>query len=194
MHATTIFSENFDELTPQLSVMTAGQFATTGGTNIDILGPGNFGGECLSPESVNCVDLAGTGGLSEATITSTSISIPSAGTYYLSFDLVGNSYFGPTVTEVILTGTSAGTVYDQVFTLPQFDTTAGIVFQAPVTFAGADTATLTFIDETAGDLQDGGILDNVQLTDALATPEPATSLFLGSGLLVASLLRKRIVR
>src|SRR5215472_7029494 len=41
LQATTIFSENFDALTPQPAVSSAGQFHTINGTNIDIVG-GSF--------------------------------------------------------------------------------------------------------------------------------------------------------
>ena len=62
LQAATVFHENFDELTTGLGVTSAGAFNTGGGTNVDILGAGNFGFECLAPESGNCVDLNGTGG------------------------------------------------------------------------------------------------------------------------------------
>ena len=62
LQAATVFHENFDELTTGLGVTSAGAFNTGGFTNVDILGAGNFGFECLAPESGNCVDLNGTGG------------------------------------------------------------------------------------------------------------------------------------
>src|SRR5580704_16183525 len=58
MNAATLFSENFDELTPALGVTSTGGFSTDGTNNIDILGPSLYN-ECFSPESVNCLDLNG---------------------------------------------------------------------------------------------------------------------------------------
>jgi hypothetical protein len=186
MHAATLLSENFDELTTGLNVTSAGVFSTTGGTNIDIIGGANFGAECLAPESGNCVDLDGTDGNNPQGIllTTTPITV-AAGTYYLSFDLVGNSFTAPTSTTVTFGS------YSQTFVLGLADTTNGIVLDAPVTFASAGTASLTFTSNTPGD--SGGILDNVRIADTLSTPEPTSALLLGSGLLLAGLIRKRTV-
>jgi hypothetical protein len=58
----TAFSENFDSLKPELSVVEAGAFQTLNGTNVDVVGAGLFGELCSAPESGNCVDMGGTGG------------------------------------------------------------------------------------------------------------------------------------
>jgi PEP-CTERM motif len=192
MQANTIFSENFETATIGLGVTTAGLFATINGTNVDLLGPGNYGLECLSPESGNCVDLSGTGGNLLGDLV-TSISIPSAGTYSLSFDLVGNS-FNPASTS---TTVNFGSGYSQTFILPPQDTVDGIVVDVPVAFASAGTYTLEFLNNgpTSGtDLLDGGILDNVSVNTISPVPEPTTFLLLGSALMLGSLIRKRVVR
>src|ERR1700728_4721773 len=60
----TIFSENFDELTPGPGQTSAGGLSTIDNTNIDILGDLNdgvngsyFPALCHAPESGNCLDL-----------------------------------------------------------------------------------------------------------------------------------------
>jgi len=194
MHAATLFSETFETATLGFGVTTAGQFTTTGGTNVDVLGPGNgYGYECLAPESGNCVDLGGTPNNAAAlgNLVSTLISIPSAGTYYLSFDLVGNSVELTTSTSATVT---FGT-YSQSFVLTPQDTVDGIVNSAPVVFASGGSFALSFVNTTSSsDFANGPILDNVFVTTTMLTPEPATALLLGSALLAASLIRKRAVR
>jgi len=189
IHAATLFSENFDELTPAFGVTSAGAFTAINGTNVDILGGTTFGFECLAPESGNCIDLGGTGGNPQGDIVSTLINIPSAGTYFLSFDLVGNSANNTTTSATVNFGP-----YSQSFTLGFQDTVDGIVAFAPVTFTSAGMFGLEFVDTTPGGIQDGPILDNVSVTTTSPTPEPVTGLLFGSALLVASLIRKRAVR
>lgn len=201
MHADPLFSENFDELTPALGVTSAGGFSTINGTNIDILGGALYGYECLAPASGNCVDLGGSGGSALGDLVSTLISIPSAGTYYLSFDLIGNSINANNTSATVTLGpsTTPGTspvtpfLYQQSFTLTPQDTVDGIVSGAVITVTTPGTYSLEFLNTTAGnDINDGPILDNVVLANA--TPEPVTGLLLGSALLAASLIRKRAVR
>ncbi|HLI86498.1 MAG TPA: hypothetical protein VKV17_21495 [Bryobacteraceae bacterium] len=61
-NASVVLSENFDELTPNLAVTSAGAFSAINGTNIDLVGGGLFGSLCASPESGNCVDMNGSFG------------------------------------------------------------------------------------------------------------------------------------
>jgi hypothetical protein len=186
MQASTIFSENFDEATPALGVQgavgTAG-FTTISGTQVDIFGAGLYGFDCLSPESVNCVDLNGSTnfpGNLQGGLTAT-INAPSAGIYVLSYDLVGNSNGISATAEVTL-----GSV-DDVVTLGPTDNVDGIVSEQVILAAGANT--LTIQSDTPG--TDGLRLDNVSV---VSTPEPASILLLGSGLLAGSLIRKRVIR
>ncbi len=201
MHADTIFSENFDELTPALGVTSAGAFSAIDGTNIDILGGALYGFECLAPASGNCIDLGGSGGDPLGDFVSALISIPSAGTYFLSFDLIGNSINANNTSATVTLGGStdptmppgAPILYQQSFTLTPQDTVDGVVSGALITVTTPGTYSLEFLNTTAGsDINDGPILDNVLLANA--TPEPATGLLLGSALLAASLIRKRAVR
>src|ERR1700744_4682072 len=61
--ANPILSENFDALTPALTVTSVGAFSAINGTNVDIVdNTMGYGALCAGPESGNCVDLAGTGG------------------------------------------------------------------------------------------------------------------------------------
>ena len=63
--ADVIFTDGFDQGTPNLSVTQAGNFHTINNTNVDLLGPGpgdnNFSSLC-TPDSPGqqCVDLGGT--------------------------------------------------------------------------------------------------------------------------------------
>ena len=89
VHATPLLSENFDELTTALGVVSAGDFSTINGTNVDIVGATNgWGALCAGAESGNCIDMDGSGGNPIGQLESNTLF--SAGTYLLSFDLVGN--------------------------------------------------------------------------------------------------------
>ena len=199
MNATTLFSENFDELTPTLGVTSAGLFSTDGTNNVDILGPALYF-ECYGPESTNCVDLNGSSigpGSTVGSLESISISVPAAGTYYFSFDLIGNSIVNSTVSATAEVIGGLGTYYNQSFTLQpviggNVTDLSGIVVDAPLTFTAADTVNIFFASTTGG--LNGAILDDVTIADTLSTPEPATFLFLGSALLAGSLIRRRVVR
>jgi hypothetical protein len=107
-HAATILSENFNELTDQLSATSVGAFQAMGGTNVDIVGPGNgFAGLCASPESGSCVDMDGSGGASQGILqTVSAILLLPAIDYFLSFDLIG-SQRGTTASTTVTLGTSA---------------------------------------------------------------------------------------
>src|SRR5580658_5047401 len=94
----TIFSENFDELTPGPGQSNVGGLSTIGGTNIDIVGDMNgsyFPSLCVAPESGNCVDLDGSivMGADSNTVgqlqSNTGLTL-GPGMYTLSFDLIGS--------------------------------------------------------------------------------------------------------
>jgi hypothetical protein len=90
IHASTLLSENFNELTAQLGATSVGAFSTINGTNIDIVGPSNgFGALCASPAGGNCIDLDGSGGNPIGQLRSNTQF--AAGSYLLSFDLLGDA-------------------------------------------------------------------------------------------------------
>jgi PEP-CTERM motif len=186
LHASTILNENFDELTPQLSATSVGAFSAINGTNVDIVGGGLFGYLCVAPESGNCIDMDGSGGNPKGQLQSNQLF--AAGTYNLSFDLIGDQR-----------GTSASTTvtfgnYDQGFTLASNDTSSGIVINELVTLTSPGYLDFTS-DDPAGD-DAGTLLDNVVVSTAntTVTPEPSALLLFGTGLAsFAGVLRKRFV-
>jgi hypothetical protein len=173
---TVVLSENFDELTTGLGVTSAGAFSTINGTNVDIVGPSNgFGALCAAPESGNCIDMNGSGGNPQGQLQSNTEF--SAGTYLLSFDLVGSGR-GSTASVTVTFGS-----YDEMFTLASGDTTDGIVTDASVTLTSPGY--LLFASDTTGDV--GLVLDDVVVATPGSTvppvPEPTTLTLLGTGLL-----------
>src|SRR5580658_6649323 len=92
VQAATLLSENFNELTDTLSATSVGAFQTLGGTNVDIVGPGDgFGSLCVSPESDSCIDMDGTGGNPQGILQTVSALMLVPGiNYFLSFGLIGS--------------------------------------------------------------------------------------------------------
>jgi PEP-CTERM motif len=177
-----VFSENFDSLTPQLSATSAGLFTAIDGTNVDIVGGGLFGSLCAAPESGNCIDLDGSGGNPQGVLQSVAITL-NPGTYFLSFDLIGSQRGVTTSTTVAF-----GSFYNNTFTLASNDDTSGIVTNTPFTVLSTTTLNLVFTSNTPGDV--GAVLDNVSITSS-ATPEPASLLLLGTGLLACGWFTRR---
>jgi PEP-CTERM motif len=192
LHASTIFSENFETAINSLTVTQAGQFNTIGGTNVDVVGGSNFGSLCAGPESGQCVDLGGSGGNAFGNLV-TSIDL-APGTYDLSFDLIG-SQRGDTTQTTVNFGN-----YSQVFTLASGDVTSGVVNQL-ITINTAGSYQLQFLNDAyPGDNQNiGALLDNVSITSVSAgttgtspVPEPATLSLMATGLIgAAGAVRRR---
>lgn len=176
---TTILSENFDELGTGLAVTSVGAFSTINGTNVDIVGPSLFPGLCASPEGGNCVDMDGTNGNSQGQLQSNTLF--AAGTYLLSFDLVG-SQRGTTASTTVTFGN-----YDQMFTLSSSDDTDGIVVNQLVTLSSPGY--LLFVSDTPGNI--GDLLDDVVVSTASTVPEPPSAFLVGSALVMGIVLMAR---
>jgi hypothetical protein len=170
--AGTIVSENFDSVTAQLGLTSAGVFQAYNGTNIDIVGASNgYPTLCAGPASGNCLDLDGSGGNPQGMIRLiNAITLQPGVNYYLSFDLIGSGRGVTTSTSV-----SFGS-YSQDFTLTANDLTSGVVTNQLVTVNAPTMANLVFQSNTPGQI--GAVLDNVTITSALAektaVPEPGT--------------------
>lgn len=186
LHAAPILSENFDALTPTLSVTSAGSFSTINGTNVDVVGGSLFGSLCAGPESGNCVDLGGSEGNAVGQLVS-SLTL-AAGTYNLSFDLIGSGRGQDTSTTVTFGD------YSQTFLLSSGDVTSGVVINQSVTVP-AGTSLLEFVNNGGGDPNIGALLDNVTISPAgtAVTPEPGTLTLLATGLFgAAGAVRRRL--
>jgi len=186
LYGGVILSENFDELTDAVNVTSAGAFSAINSTDVDIVGPALFAGLCASPEGGSCIDMDGSGTNPQGQLQS-SMLFP-AGSYLLSFDLIG-SQRGNTASTTVTFGN-----YDQEFTLTSSDDTDGIVVDQLVTLS--TTGYLLFVSDTAG--YQGDLLDNVVVSTATSsTPEPATLPLMGftlAGLAVELARRRRSPR
>lgn len=188
LHADTVFSENFDEVTPGLGLTTAGAFSAINGTNVDVVGGALFGSLCHAPESGNCVDMGGSGGKNPSgNIELTTALNLAPGTYYLSFDLIGSQRDTTTMTTV-----NFGP-YSQSFTLGPEDFISGIVSNQAVVWGGG-TIQLQFVDNSPAN-NIGALLDNISITtSASPVPEPDSLLLLATGLIGgAGVLRRKFL-
>ena len=181
MHADVIFSENFNAVPLGLGVTTAGQFSAINGTNVDVIGS-NFG-DCVGAESGNCVDMDGTGGNPVGQLALTTPLSLTAGTYFLSFDLIG-SQRGITSSITVDFGP-----FSHTYVLSSSDDTDGIVSNLAVLIPGGSTQ-LTFTSNDAAGDQEGALLDNVVIANS--APEPGSLVLMTTGLLgCAGAVRRR---
>jgi hypothetical protein len=180
-----LLDENFNELTPQLAVTSAGAFTAIDGTNVDIVGGSLFGNLCVAPEAGNCIDLDGSGGNAQGVLRSNSYFLLQPGVdYYLSFDLIG-SQRGNTTSASVNFGP-----YSETFTLASGDDTSGIVSNELVTVKVPTITYLTFSSNTPGNV--GTVLDNVEVTSRKAgVPEPGTLGLAALGMAAVGFIRRR---
>jgi hypothetical protein len=180
LYGSVILSENFDALKTSLSATAVGAFSTINGTNVDIVGGSLYGSLCAAPLSGNCVDMDGSGGNTQGQLQSKMLF--AAGTYLLSFDLIG-SQRGNTASTTVTFGN-----YSQEFTLGSKDDTDGIVVNQSVTLSAPGS--LLFVSDTPGLV--GDLLDNVVVsTAASSVPEPSSPLLMGSALLAGIVVMAR---
>jgi hypothetical protein len=173
LYSTTLLNEDFEELTASRGATSAGAFSTISGTNVDIVGPAWYSRLCAASESGSCIDLDGTKGNPEGQLQSNTLF--AAGSYLLSFDLIGSQRENTASTTVTFGN------YDQTFTLASADDTDGIVVDRPVILSSPGY--LLFVSDTPGFM--GDLLDDVVVSVATSNvPEPSNSLLTGSGLVV----------
>ncbi len=216
----TVFSDAFATGILGESLTTVDSaFHTIGGTNVDLFG--NIGtipsilasvsGICASSGSANCVDLDGTTTVgpnpNTQGILESAAQVLAAGTYTVSYDLLGSSGYLSTATSqrnvTTLTAIEFGTsgciaapsalnclYYNPSLSLTATDVVDGNITSGPLTVS-AGTYYIAFVSGTSGLI--GALVDSASI--AQLTPEPSTGILLGSALLgLGALARARARR
>lgn len=185
----TIFSENFDQLSLSYGLAEVGSFRALSGSNVDAVSDGNPN-VCRGPQTGICVDLQGSNtvavnGIYTSTLqTSSPIELAVGVDYYLSFGLIG--YSGTTTTTVVSFGP-----YERAFVIAGDDVTSGIVSNYLISVDSPTSAYLTFTNYSTNGAV-GALLDNVQLTASVApVPEPSTYALMLTGIAAIGLWARR---
>ena len=187
--ATVIFADSFDSNLPGglspgnlgLNITPTGWTAVGG--SVDIVGTGSFPQLCAGgPSPFRCIDLDGSS--NNAADLQTTISIPVAGSYLLSFSLQPNDRGFPVDNMTVSFGS-----FSELFSLASLGAGADswALYQRSVVFASAGLETLSF--NHAGGDNAGILLDNVQVETIV--PEPGTLLLIGAGLTGLALRLRR---